>query len=142
MIYIRCHQLHKSRHRIFWIVADWNMQFVRGDKVIFWVAELPPPLMPCDGHVQRCFRPRGILNTKDNSCGGKKQHHHDQDWKYGPCQLNLIASVNLRRLGLIIAGAATEFDDHENQQPAHRNKDGAGNDQNKNGEAENIVRRH
>jgi hypothetical protein len=77
--------------------------------------------MADDRHIQCCGRFRRVLRGVDDARGCEEQHHYDQDGNHRPRQLNLVASVNLRRLpkGLRIIGQMAITHQSKGQQTRH-----------------------
>ena len=81
-----------------------------------------------------------ILNRKDDPCCRQEQDNYDEHRDDGPCQLDLVASVHLRRFrGLISARAIANNDIAE--QTRHEEKDGSGYDEDQDRQVADLNRR-
>src|SRR5262249_1719397 len=108
-------QFKKRRSRLS-RVAHRNMQFVRGHDAKVGIADLPPPLVTADCDFQ-CFRRRdGVLNFGNRAGGDQGQHKHDNDRYDSPCELDLIAAVDLRWFLPVVFAAMSESRDRINKQ--------------------------
>src|SRR6266852_1716427 len=108
---IRREQVEEGR------LADGQVQLVRGDDLQPRVPILPPELVADDGHLERAFRARSVLDAEDDSRRGEEEHQHDDDRSDGPGQLHLGASIDLSRLATIVVVSPPELHDRVRQQP-------------------------
>ena len=88
------------------VVADRDVQLVGGHDAQPRIADLPPPLVPHDGHVHRIGR-RGVpLDGEDVAGRGQEQDDDDEEWYDRPRQLDLRTAVHLRGVASVLARAA------------------------------------
>ena len=120
-------------------VAGGKMQFIGRNHARGRIAIFPPILMANHHHVQRVGRLARLLVYGDDASGGQKKHHQNQNRNHRPQHFDLIAAVDLRWIGIGVAGAMAEADDGVEHQPRHGQKDGQRNGQNQHGQAEDRV---
>src|SRR6267142_2965161 len=92
-------------------VTHGDMEFVRGDDPETGIPEFPPELMPDCGHLHPARGLRRILNRMNHTRRRKEQYNHDQNRNDRPCELDLRASVHLRRLAFGVCHTVSEFHD-------------------------------
>jgi hypothetical protein len=93
---------------------------------LFRIAELPPPLVADDAHVQRVLRRHRVLDGDQGSGRDQEEHEDDQRRDDRPGELDLVAAVDLRRLAILIAGAGAEADDAVDEQAGDDDEDHRG----------------
>src|ERR1700690_1979577 len=118
-------------------IADRDVQFVGGDDSQLRIAKLPPVLMSNDSDRYSARRLWSTLNRVDPSRGGQKQDDHNQNRNDRPGQLNLRASVHLRRFAAGIHCSPAELNDGIDQQRKNNEKNDSGNNKNKDGQVSN-----
>ena len=84
-------------------VAHRHVELVGGDDPELRVADLPPPLVPDDGDLERVRRRRAPLDRVDVAGGHQEQHDDDQERHHRPRELDLGAPVHLGRLAALVA---------------------------------------
>ena len=90
--------------------AHRDMDLVGRDDSLLRVANLPPPLVADEPYLDGVFRHRGILDFSDRAARHENENERDQDRNDRPCELDMRAAVNLRRLlKLVVLPAVPEF---------------------------------
>src|SRR6266852_6013806 len=95
-------------------VTHGDMEFVRGDDAEAGISKFPPKLVSDCGHFHRLSRLRRVLDRVNHSCRSQKKDNNDEDRNDGPGELNLSASIHLRRLRLCAPHTAAELHDDIN----------------------------
>src|SRR5262245_10363274 len=121
--------------------AHRNVHLVRGGDAQVRILELPPPLVTHHAHAERVGRRDGRLDLVGRPGRGRDEHEHDQDGHDGPCQLDLVAAVHLRRLALVVAGAMAVANDAVDEEPADEEKDAGGDRQHQRRKRQDRVSR-
>src|ERR1700690_229600 len=91
------------------------MEFIRGDDAELGIAKFPPKLMSDCGYLHRLSRLGRVLDCVNHSRRREKKDNNDQNRNDGPGELNLCASIYLRRLALCVRRSAGEFTDYVTQ---------------------------
>ena len=140
VIRIRRKQSDEGRSRMLRI-ADRNVQFIRSHDMQSRIAILPPKLMTDGDHFNRIARLRSLLDAANHPRRRHEQRHHDENRNDGPCQLYLIAAVNLWRLSTVIVRRLPESHDRIGQQAENDHKYRCRNRKHKYRQAKDCVGR-
>ena len=104
-------------------VADRHVQFVRSRDAIFRIMEFPPPLVPRggDGHPALGL----LINLDFGDCANRHQreHEHGDQGNDGPCHLQRVTAVDLRRLAVIVSGAFAKTYQGDDAHRHHHHED-------------------
>src|SRR5260370_17853668 len=92
-------------------------------------------------HLNRIGWARSLLDAGDHPRSGHEQNHTDENRDDGPCQLHLIAAVNLRRLATVIVCPTRKSHDALHQQASHNHEYGSCNREPKKPETSNTIGR-
>ena len=118
-------------------VGDRNVELVRGHDVLPRIAILPPELVADHRHFERVLRSRRILHGRDDARRRQKEDQDDEDGRDGPRQLDLVASIDLRRLATVVVLLPLVLPDGVRQQPEHHDEDRRRDDQDEDRQLEN-----
>src|SRR5579859_5554748 len=113
-----------------------HVQFIRGDNLQTWIAILPPELMAYHRDMNDIIR-SSLLHVRDHPRRRHEQDHDDQDRNHRPCDLYLIASIDLCRLATVVISSLSELHNRVSQQTSHDNKNDSGDHKHKQLKAEN-----
>jgi hypothetical protein len=108
-------------------LAHWHMQLIGSHHVQLGIAEFPPPLVSDDGDLQRVRGRAMVLDGRRDAGSGHHQYEDDQNRDHGPGDLNLIAAVNLSRLGAFAAATVAKADDGVGDQSRYHCEDDSAN---------------
>jgi hypothetical protein len=121
--------------------ADRNVQLVGGDHVVVRVAELPPPLVADDAHVQRVGGRGGVLDRDQRARGDQEEDEDDEQRDDRPGQLDLVAAVDLWRLAVLVARPPAEARHAVGQQPGDDHEDRRADAEQQQRQGVDVVRR-
>src|SRR5262249_29000157 len=101
-------------------------QLVGGDHAELRIAIFPPELMSDDVHLEVPVLGPRVFGCIDDAGRAKKQHEHDEDGDDRPGQLDVLATVDLRRLAAVVVFRLPEFDQRVGDETEYDHEDRRG----------------